>query len=428
MDTIFAPATARGKSGVAIIRISGDRAFVATGALMRSLPDPRTAAIRKLSWKAKTLDEALVLLFEKGSSFTGEDLVELQVHGSLAVISAVLSALGEQDGLRVAEPGEFTRRALENGRLDLSQVEGLADLIDSETESQRLQALDILSGAVSKKVALWRADILRMFALIEATIDFAEEDVPTDVLPEVRELLAGLLSSLRAELRGSEVAERVRNGFEVAIIGAPNAGKSTLINALAGRDVAITSDIAGTTRDVIEVGMDLNGIAVTLMDTAGLRESDDTVERIGIERARTRAEAADLRIFLRGGEGDSINVVRRDDDIVVRGKSDLDPGPGPGVSGLTGEGVNELKLAIANVLQQRSAMSGVLNRERHRRCLVSAISSLECVDSAVEDDLAPLEVVAEDLRQAASALSSLLGAVDVESVLGEIFSRFCIGK
>lgn len=427
MDTIFAPATARGKAGVAIVRISGDRAFAAAGALMRSLPRPRQAALRKLFWKSIQLDEALVLLFEKGSSFTGEDLVELQVHGSQAVVTAVLAALGDQEGLRIAEPGEFTRRALDNGRMDLSQVEGLADLIDAETESQRLQALEMLSGAVGKKVGQWRADILRMFALIEATIDFAEEDVPTDVMPEVREILDRLRDSLRLELAGMSGAERVRNGFDVAIIGAPNAGKSTLINALAGRDVAITSDIAGTTRDVIEVRMDLDGIAVTLMDTAGLRASEDAVERIGIERARDRANKADLRIFLRGGEGQVQGVDVQPGDIEVHGKADLTPGCG-GVSGKTGEGLSALKDALLSELRQRSAASGVLNRERHRLCLLSAISSLDRVDSAVRLGSDRLELIAEDLRQAAESLSSLLGSVDVESVLGEIFSRFCIGK
>lgn len=427
MDTIFAPATARGKAGVAIVRISGDRAFAAAGALMRSLPAPRQAALRKLSWKSQQLDEALVLLFEKGSSFTGEELVELQVHGSQAVVTAVLAALGDQEGLRIAEPGEFTRRALENGRMDLSQVEGLADLIDAETESQRRQALEMLSGAVGKKVDQWRSDILRMFALIEATIDFAEEDVPTDVIPEVRQTLDRLRTSLDAELAGMNAAERVRNGFEVAIIGAPNAGKSTLINALSGREVAITSDIPGTTRDVIEVRMDLEGLAVTLMDTAGLRDSDDAVEKIGIQRARERANRADLRIFLRGGDGEIHGIEKQPGDIEVRGKADLEPGAG-GVSGTTGEGLEELKASLLAELRKRSAGSAVLNRERHRLCLLSAISSLDRVDSAVRLNSDRLELIAEDLRQAAASLSSLLGSVDVESVLGEIFSRFCIGK
>ncbi|MFN4171203.1 MAG: tRNA uridine-5-carboxymethylaminomethyl(34) synthesis GTPase MnmE [Pseudorhodobacter sp.] len=428
MDTIFAPATAPGKSGVAIIRISGERAFPSARRLMDTLPPPRVAGLRRLSWNSEPLDEALVLAFLKGSSFTGEDLVELHVHGSVAVVSAVMSALSGQEGLRVAEPGEFTRRALENGRLDLSQVEGLADLIDAETESQRIQALEMLSGAIGKRVEIWRADIVRMFALVEATIDFAEDDVPTDVVPEVLEILDRLLMTLREEQKASEAAERIRNGFEVAIVGAPNAGKSTLINALAGRDVSITSDVPGTTRDVIEVRMEIEGLAVTLLDTAGLREPGDVVEKIGVERARSRALSADLRVFLRGGEGSGQGVTLNDDDIEVWGKSDLAPGSVGGVSGVTGEGLAELRQAIANVLKKRCGSSGLLNRERHRACLVSAIRSLERAQTEVRQESVSLELAAEDLRQAAQALSSLLGSVDIESVLGEIFSRFCIGK
>ncbi|MBL4916706.1 tRNA uridine-5-carboxymethylaminomethyl(34) synthesis GTPase MnmE [Szabonella alba] len=427
MDTIFAPATARGKAGVAIIRISGDRAFAATLALAGSLPEPRRASLRLLRWQDRVLDEALVLLFAKGASFTGEDMVELHVHGSIAVVSAVLSALSDQPGLRLAEPGEFTRRAMDHGRLDLSQVEGLADLIEAETESQRLQALEMLSGAIGRKVEAWRSAILRMFALIEATIDFADEDVPTDVIPEVREILGGLTASLKEELQSSAAAERVRNGFEVAIIGAPNAGKSTLINALSGRDVAITSDLAGTTRDIIEVRMDMDGLAVTLLDTAGLRETEDRIEKIGVERARARANAADLRVFLLGGEGVVTGLERRAGDIELQGKADLTPGS-DGVSGLSGEGVEALKSAISGVLLDRAAGSGLMNRQRHRSCLISAIGSLDSARSAIEDESAALELIAEDLRQAARALSSLLGSVDVESVLGEIFARFCIGK
>ena len=427
MDTIFAPATARGKAGVAIIRISGDRAFDAASALAGPLPELRRASLRSLRWQGRVLDEALLLCFAKGGSFTGEDMVELHVHGSVAVVSAVLTALSEQQGLRLAEPGEFTRRAMDHGRLDLAQVEGLADLIEAETESQRLQAIEMLSGAIGRKVEGWRSSILRMFALIEATIDFADEDVPTDVIPEVRGILTDLLASLKEELQGSAAAERVRNGFEVAIIGAPNAGKSTLINALSGRDVAITSDLAGTTRDIIEVRMDMDGLAVTLLDTAGLRETEDRIEQMGVARARSRADAADLRVFLRGGEGDVTGVEPRPGDIVVQGKADLQPGSA-GVSGVSGQGVAELKLAISEVLKERAAGSGLMNRQRHRSCLISAIGSLDSARLAIEEESAALELIAEDLRQAARALASLLGSVDVEAVLGEIFARFCIGK
>jgi tRNA modification GTPase len=285
MDTIYALASARGKAGVAVVRLSGPEAHDAARALCGPLPEPRRTALRVLRWQGRDLDHALVICFEKCASFTGEASVEFHLHGSQAVVAEVLRVLAEQPGLRLAQAGEFTRRALENGCLDLAQVEGLADLIDAETEAQRVQALRVLSGAIGQKVEAWRRDIIRAAALMEATIDFADEDVPVDVTPEVRGLLDGLLDSIGKEVAGASVAERIREGFEVAIIGAPNAGKSTLLNALAGREAAITSEIAGTTRDVIEVKMDLAGLAVTVLDTAGLRETSDQVEALGVELA-----------------------------------------------------------------------------------------------------------------------------------------------
>lgn len=269
MDTIFALASARGKAGVAVIRISGPRAWDAASALGGPLPEARRASVRKLEWNGEPLDEGLVLTFADGASFTGELAVELHIHGAVATIEAVLRALGGMSGLRMAEPGEFTRRALENGRFDLSQVEGLADLIDAETEAQRKQALKVLSGDVSRQAEAWRRDLIRAAALLEATIDFADEDVPVDVGPEVLRLVEGVVAELRQAITGYGAAERIRQGFEVAIVGRPNAGKSTLLNALAGREAAITSETAGTTRDVIEVRMDVDGLAVTFLDTAG---------------------------------------------------------------------------------------------------------------------------------------------------------------
>ncbi|WP_372604481.1 tRNA uridine-5-carboxymethylaminomethyl(34) synthesis GTPase MnmE, partial [Actibacterium sp.] len=342
MDTIYALATARGKAGVAVIRISGPHASAALSALGAAVPQPRRAALRVLKQGDLVLDEALVIRFEAGHSFTGEDVVELHTHGSPATITAVLRALSGISGLRLAEPGEFTRRALENECLDLAQVEGLSDLIEAETEAQRRQALRVLSGAIGKRAEVWRSDLIRAAALLEATIDFADEDVPVDVSPEVLDLLDRTEADLEREAAGVSAAERIREGFEVAIVGPPNAGKSTLLNALAGREAAITSEFAGTTRDVIEVRMDLHGLPVTVLDTAGLRDTDDVVEGIGIDRAKERASAADLRVFLLDSNGSTLGLTPDVDDIVLHGKADLAHGDGPAVSGKTGEGVAEL--------------------------------------------------------------------------------------
>jgi len=286
MDTIFALATARGKAGVSIVRVSGPLAWASAahfGVVNLVARQPKLA--RLTGSDGGLIDEALVLSFDDGQSFTGEQVVEFQVHGSPAIVAALLSELGSLDGLRLAEPGEFTRRALENGQLDLARVEGLADLIDAETEAQRKQALRVFSGALGKKADGWRTDLIRAAALLEATIDFADEDVPVDVTPEVTALVSGVRGELELEAQGVKAAERIRDGFEVAIVGPPNAGKSTLLNALAGREAAITSSVAGTTRDVIEVRMDLNGLPVTFLDTAGLRETTDEVEAVGVQRA-----------------------------------------------------------------------------------------------------------------------------------------------
>jgi tRNA modification GTPase len=299
VDTIFAMSSAQGKAGVSVLRVSGPQAFAACQKLCGDVPPRRVASLRVLSdADGGLLDQALVLTFAKGASFTGEDSVEFQVHGSIAVVSAVLNALAGMPDHRMADPGEFTRRALDNGCLDVAQIEGLSDLIDAETEVQRVQALRVLSGDLGTRAESWRRDLIRAAALIEATIDFADEDVPVDVSPEVSSLVSAVIEDLDREISGVGVAERIRTGFEVAILGAPNVGKSTLLNALAGRDAAITSDVAGTTRDVIEVRMDLRGLPVTLLDTAGLRDTTDRVEAIGVDRARTRAQSADLRVLL----------------------------------------------------------------------------------------------------------------------------------
>lgn len=426
MNTIFALATAQGRAGVAVVRISGPAAVRAVGQLCRDVP--RVRGLRRLFDAAgELLDEALILRFDAGKSFTGEEVVELQLHGSPAVVSAVMRELGSMAELRQAEAGEFTRRALENGCLDLAEVEGLADLIDAETESQRKQAVRVFSGALGALADGWRTKLIRAAALLEATIDFADEDVPVDVMPEVCALLDAVAFEMQREADGVRAAERVRDGFEVAIIGAPNVGKSTLLNKLAGRDVAITSEIAGTTRDVIEVRMDLNGLPVILLDTAGLRETDDIVEGLGVARAQERAERADLRIHLILDES-QIPEGLCDDDIVVRGKADLSFGADLAISGRTGAGIDELIAKVSERLASKVGNIGIAMRERHRTAMLRAIGYMGDARVAMGNEAAMTDLIAEDLRSAIRAVDSIVGRVDVEQVLDEIFSSFCIGK
>jgi len=426
-DTIFALASARGRAGVSVVRVSGPAAWAACSALCGDVPAVRRASLRNILWNGEVLDQALVLTFAEKASFTGEEAVEFQLHGSQAVLSAMLSALSAQQGLRPAEAGEFTRRALENGQLDLAQVEGLADLIEAETEAQRRHALGLMQGRLRELADKWRQSLVRAAALIEATIDFVEEDVPVDVVPEVRALIGAVLSGLGKEVRGYDAAERLRDGFEVALVGRPNAGKSTLLNALAGREAAITSKIAGTTRDVIEVRMSIRGLPVTVLDTAGLRETEDEIEKIGIGRTVDRATAADLRVFLL--DGNDVPLIRPvAGDLVVRGKADLAEGSDLAVSGKTGQGVPQLVDAIGSALDSRMASAATINRARHLDAVSRAIRALESAESEVKAGPDRVELAAEHLRQAIRALDSLIGRVDVEDVLDEIFSSFCIGK
>jgi tRNA modification GTPase len=406
--------------------MSGAAAVSAVAGLCHGVPKAR--GLRRIyDYDGALLDEALILRFDAGKSFTGEEVVELQLHGSPAVVRAVLLVLAQNPQLRQAEAGEFTRRALENGCLDLAEVEGLADLIDAETESQRRQAVRVFSGALGDLADGWRTRLIRAAALLEATIDFADEEVPVDVTPEVRALLAGVAAEMQREADGVRAAERVRDGFEVAIIGAPNVGKSTLLNRLAGRDVAITSEIAGTTRDVIEVRMDLDGLPVTLLDTAGQRETDDVVEGLGVARARERAARSDLRIHLLMAQ-DVVPSDLGDDDLIVRGKADVTQGAGLAVSGVTGAGIDDLIAAISERLSGKVGNIGIAMRERHRTAMLRAIEYMDDAQRAMDDETAMTDLIAEDLRAAIRAVDSIVGRVDVEQVLDEIFSSFCIGK
>jgi len=428
MDTIFALASAQGKAGVAVIRLSGPLAHSAAAELTGSPLPPRGMRVRSLhAPDGSRLDEGLVLTFRAPASFTGEDVAELQCHGSTATINAIMRFLSDTDGLRLAEPGEFTRRALENGKMDLTQVEGLADLIDAETEAQRKQAQTILAGELGALAERWRRDLIRAASLLEAVIDFADEEVPTDVTPEVRVLISGVMADLKREAEGVKIAERIRSGFEVAIVGLPNAGKSTLLNALAGREAAITSEYAGTTRDVIEVRMDLAGLPVTLLDTAGLRETEDHVENLGIALAKKRAEAADLRVFLTDSP-DELGVEMEAGDIQVLPKSDLRDVPEGGISGKTGQGIDQLISQISCALGERSTSHGIATRERHRVALNNATDALSDAMAVLESGPDLYDIAAEEMRTAIRALETLVGRIGVEDLLDEIFSSFCLGK
>ena len=431
MDTIFALSTAPGKAGVAVIRLSGPLSGEAVRKLCGNLPEPRQAAFRRLSDSAgEFLDEAIVIFFPEGRSYTGECVCELHVHGARAIIEAIIGYLGSMPGLRLADAGEFTLRALGNGKMGLVEVEGLADLLDAETEAQRRQACKSFDGAFSRKIESWRSGLIECAALIEAAIDFSEEDLPIDPAYEVIDRLRTVSANLRAEIEGIGIAERVREGFEIAIVGAPNTGKSTLLNYLAGREAAITSEIAGTTRDVIEVAMDISGFSATFLDTAGIRESTDPIEKIGVNRTLNRATAADMRVFLlNSADSESYGIKPRHGDLILRAKADLlANGTEAAVSGKTGKGVSEMVSRIAKELQNRAAVVGVATRQRHGIAISSAISYLESADNELNGNVVRIEIAAEEVRKAIGSLESLLGRVDAEHVLGEIFGRFCIGK
>ena len=427
MDTIFALASAPGKAGISIVRLSGPLAINVAEKLTKSKLKEKQPNLRVIyDSDNHFIDQALILMFSKPYSFTGENVVEFHLHGSNAVVSSVIKLLGNFKGLRAAEPGEFTRCALENGKIDLAQVEGLADLIDAETDAQHKQAARIFNGALGEKTKEWRAKLVKAGALLVATLDFADEEVPEEVTPEVEKLINMVLSDLDKEIIGVQTAERIRSGFEVAIVGAPNLGKSTLLNYLVGRDAAITSNISGTTRDVIEVKLDLRGLPVTILDTAGIRKSDDKVEEIGISRALERSSLSDLRIVLtEDGEYPS-GLKKRDTDIICIAKDDQ--GNRGGVSGKTGAGIDRLKNNIWDILNDKAQYVGIATRERHKSSMVNAKEFLGNAVVSLRDGPEYYDITAEEIRAATSALDSLIGRIGVEDVLDEVFSSFCLGK
>ena len=427
MDTIFALASAPGKAGISIVRLSGPLAINVAEKLTKSKLKEKQPNLRVIyDSDNHFIDQALILIFSKPYSFTGENVVEFHLHGSSAVVSSVIKLLGNFKGLRSAEAGEFTRCALDNGKLDLAQVEGLADLIEAETDAQHKQAARIFNGALGEKTKEWRAKLVKAGALLVATLDFADEEVPEEVTPEVEKLINMVLSDLDKQIIGVQTAERIRSGFEVAIVGAPNLGKSTLLNYLVGRDAAITSNVSGTTRDVIEVKFDLRGLPVTILDTAGIRKSDDKVEEIGISRALERSSLSDLRIVLtEDGEYPS-GLKKRDTDIICIAKDDQ--GNRGGVSGKTGAGIDRLKNNIWDILNNKAQYVGIATRERHKSSMVNAKKFLGNAVVSLRDGPEYYDITAEEIRAATSALDSLIGRIGVEDVLDEVFSSFCLGK
>ncbi|MTE00769.1 tRNA uridine-5-carboxymethylaminomethyl(34) synthesis GTPase MnmE [Paracoccus sp. YIM 132242] len=421
MDLIYAEATPSGRGGVSVVRISGEGAKSVAERMAGPLPKARHAYLREILDGDDLLDRALVMWFEAGRSFTGEEVVEIHLHGAPVIVRRLGQVLRAQ-GLRMAEAGEFTRRAFLHGKMDLSEVEGLGDLLAAETESQRLAALRMSHGELARKADGWRSLLIRASALVESSVDFADEDVPEKVPDEVFGLLDEFKAELDFQIGGYAAAERVRNGFEVAIIGPPNAGKSSLINRIARREVALVSDIAGTTRDIIELRLDLRGLAVTLLDTAGLRDARDELESRGIDRARHRAEAADLRLHL-SPHGKADSSLWQDGDLVVASKADLHPHvDGLSVSSVTGTGLDQVLDGIFDILSQKAAGAALISRERQLNALLAARAVIEDVHGL------EAELLAEAIRQAAASLDHLLGRIGAEDYLEVIFTSFCIGK
>lgn len=449
-DTIHAMASAAGRAGVAVMRVSGANAPLVLKALThKELPAPRRLVLRALFRATDValtdlLDEAMVVHMPGPNSFTGEDCAELHLHGGSAIIQSVLKAISETGFSRLAEPGEFTRRAFENGKIDLTQAEAIADLIDAETEAQRRQAFGQFGGDAQKRIDRWREMLIEAMASLEAEIDFPdEEDVPDIVGGRAFNVVGELKQEIEQALLNADRGMAVREGFRVAILGAPNAGKSSLLNAIAGREAAIVSDIPGTTRDAIEVRLVLNGYVVWVVDTAGLREAADVIEAEGVRRAIRHAEEADLRILVSSSEADDASLtILQPGDLLVVNKVDikqarddlLETARGMQIetvqtSVLQSRGLNELMERLSDIVSNRleSQISPVVTRDRHRRLLQDAHEHLLHGEAAMKQGVG-VELASEDLRLAARALGAVTGAVDVEDLLDRIFSEFCIGK
>lgn len=439
MQTIFALATPPGKSGVAVIRVSGITAKESLYQLgVGHLPQARIATLATLTHNSELIDKALIVYFEAPHSFTGEDVVEFHCHGSRATLKKLLDILAALPDFRLAEPGEFTRRAFLNGKMDLTAAEGLADLIDADTEAQRKQAMRIMEGQAAHFFGNLRKNILHTLAFLEAYIDFPDEDIPDEVLAEIDNEIEAITHQIKKQLADNNSSEKIREGIYIAILGAPNVGKSSLMNLLAKRDVAIVSNIAGTTRDVIEVHMDIKGYSVILADTAGIRENAETIEQEGIRRSFERAKTADIHIIVLDAaapENADLAAIASDNSIIILNKSDIatptNVTPVYGImpiifSAKDRTGITELMRAIEHKISSSiPSEPSFVSRARHRAHLNLALTHLQKYPTLQEYGL---ELKCEELRRAATEIGKITGTIAVDELLGHIFSSFCIGK
>ncbi|MEJ1967847.1 MAG: tRNA uridine-5-carboxymethylaminomethyl(34) synthesis GTPase MnmE [Rhizomicrobium sp.] len=433
-DTIYALSSAPGRAGVAVVRVSGPLARDVVTGLCGAVSEPRRATLRTLSGKTgEPVDQGLVLWMPGPASFTGEDVAEFHVHGGRAIVQALFDAIGGIGGSRPAEPGEFTRRAVENGRLDLTQAEAVMDLVDADTEAQRRQALLQHGGALGQLYDVWRERLIRALAWAEAEIDFSDDELPDALIGRARALISEIIEEIQTHTDDSRRGEIVRDGVHIAVVGPPNAGKSSLVNALAKRDVAIVHETAGTTRDVIEVKLDLDGYAVIVSDTAGLRETSDGVEAEGVRRALARAAAVDATLLLVDASAENPfegvpPEVRSDAALTIWNKTDLARGPvgALDLSLKSGEGWEAFLSALRTLVGatvDRAGEAPLITRARHRRALEEAVIALTRALGTAEPEL-----FTEDLRLAARAIGRITGRVDVEELLDVVFRDFCIGK
>ena len=444
-QTIYALSTVFGKSGVAVIRISGDRAFQIIGQMTRLSPSgikPRYAYFTDLLSvpEKQVLDKCLLLYFKAPHSFTGEDIVELQIHGSKAVISGVLSSLSRLEGFRMAEPGEYSKRAFYNGKMDLTQAEGLADLIDAETAEQQKYAMRQMEGGLKNLYESWREELLTVMAHLEAYIDFPDEEIPEDTVFKLEDTVFKLKEAIKAHLSGDTIGERLREGFRVVIVGPPNAGKSSLLNAVVNREAAIVSDIAGTTRDAVDVHLDLKGYPVMFTDTAGLREVEDAIEKEGIEIAYHKINEADLVICLFDASQDTVHifdnlkktisgkmllVANKTDRLSAERISSLRQEGCLTIAAEPRQGLEQLLQAVTERIENRFTSNSnlLITRARYREALKETVEALETFTLRKE-----IELAAEDVRLAARALGKITGRIEVDDILDKIFGSFCIGK